>query len=55
MILVVRRHLRLVHDKGDASFALMLLLVLPASLLLGWLSRHWIEEPAIRWARRWTA
>jgi peptidoglycan/LPS O-acetylase OafA/YrhL len=54
MILLVRRHLRVVHDRGDASFALMLLLVLPASLLLGWLSRRFVEEPAIRWARRWT-
>ena len=55
MILVVRRHLRVVHEKGDASFALMLALVLPASLLLGWLSRRYVEEPAIAWAKRRTA
>ena len=54
MILVVRRHLRVVHEKGDASFLLMLALVIPASLLLGWLSRRWVEEPAIAWARRRT-
>lgn len=53
-ILVVRRHLRVVHEKGDASFFLMLALVIPASLLLGWLSRRWVEEPAIAWARRRT-
>ena len=33
MILVVRRHLRVVHEKGDASFALMLTL-LPARVVL---------------------
>ena len=55
VILVVRRHLRVVHDKGDASFLLMLALVIPSSLLLGWLSRHWVEEPAIAWAKRRTA
>lgn len=54
MILALRRHLPLVRDKGDASFGLMLLLVIPASLLLGWLSRRYVEEPAIAWARRWT-
>lgn len=55
MILVVRRHLRMVHEKGDASFLLMLALVLPASLVLGWLSRRYVEEPAIAWAKRRTA
>ncbi|MBM4243206.1 MAG: acyltransferase [Deltaproteobacteria bacterium] len=55
MILVVRRYLRVVHQKGDASFFLMLALVIPASLLAGWLSRRYVEEPAIAWARRRTA
>ena len=55
MILVVRRHLRVVHEKGDASFFLMLALVIPASLVLGWLSRRYVEEPAIAWAKRRTA
>ncbi|MBY0273801.1 acyltransferase [Candidatus Binatia bacterium] len=54
LILVARRHLHVVRDKGDASFVLMLLLVIPASLLLGWLSRRYVEEPAIAWARRWS-
>lgn len=54
MILVVRRHLRVVHEKGDTSFFLMLALVIPASLLLGWLSRRYVEEPAIAWAKRRT-
>ena len=54
LILLVRRATPLAQGKADASFLTMCLLVLPASLLLGWLSRRFVEEPAIRWARRRT-
>lgn len=37
---------------GDAVFLRSLLLVVPASLACGWLSRRFVEEPAIAWARR---
>lgn len=39
---------------GNGSFFRSLLLVLPASLAFGWLSRRLVEQPAIRWARRHT-
>jgi peptidoglycan/LPS O-acetylase OafA/YrhL len=52
LILLIRGHTRLVSEKTDASFFLLCALVLPTSLLLGWLSRRFVEEPAIRWARR---
>ena len=55
LILLVRRYTTLVQDKNDLGFVVMCVLVLPASLLLGWLSRRFVEEPAIRWARRWNA
>jgi len=55
LILLVRRQTSLVIEKSDASFLLLCALVLPASLLIGWLSRRFVEEPAIRWARRRSA
>jgi peptidoglycan/LPS O-acetylase OafA/YrhL len=46
--------LRWVAGTGDAAFALALVLVTPTSLLFGWVSRRFVEEPAIAWARRRT-
>ncbi|MEW6271096.1 MAG: hypothetical protein AB1689_17580, partial [Thermodesulfobacteriota bacterium] len=42
---------RLVRPRTDVGFVVLCGLVVPASLLLGWLSRRLVEEPAIRWAR----
>lgn len=39
-------------DESTASYLVLCALVLPASLLLGWLSRRFVEQPAIAWARR---
>jgi peptidoglycan/LPS O-acetylase OafA/YrhL len=47
--------LRATGDQSTASYLLLCLVVVPASLLLGWLSRRFVEEPAIAWARRRTA
>jgi peptidoglycan/LPS O-acetylase OafA/YrhL len=52
LILLVKRQTGLITEKTDASFFLLCALVLPASLALGWLSRRFVEEPAMRWARR---
>jgi peptidoglycan/LPS O-acetylase OafA/YrhL len=54
LILLVRRVAPFAQGKGDANFLTMCALVLPASLLLGWLSRRFVEEPVILWARRRT-
>lgn len=51
VILLVSHTFGWVQGTGDAPFFKLLALVLPASLFLGWLSRKWIEEPAIAWAR----
>ena len=52
LILLIRRHTTWITEHSDASYVVLCALVLPASLLLGWLSRRYVEEPAIRWARR---
>jgi len=54
LVLLVRRHTTLLHEKSDLSFVVLGAIVLPASLLIGWLSRRYVEEPVIRWARRRT-
>jgi peptidoglycan/LPS O-acetylase OafA/YrhL len=41
-----------VSERSDADFAGMVALVIPSSLFFGWLSRRFLEEPAIAWARR---
>lgn len=51
VILLVSHTLGWIQGTGDAQFFGLLGLVLPASLLLGWISRKVIEEPAIAWAR----
>jgi peptidoglycan/LPS O-acetylase OafA/YrhL len=43
-----------IEGTGNAVFAWTLVLVVPSSLLFGWLSRRFVEEPAIAWARRRT-
>ncbi|MCP4228081.1 MAG: acyltransferase [Actinomycetia bacterium] len=52
LILLFGQTLGWVEGNGDASFARMTTLVLPASALLGAISRRYIELPAIDWARR---
>jgi len=52
LILLFGQTLGWVEGNGDASFARMTALVLPASALLGAISRRYIELPAIDWARR---
>lgn len=43
-----------IEGTGNAVFLWTLVLVVPSSLLFGWLSRRFVEEPAIAWARRRT-
>lgn len=38
--------------RSDAAFVALCALVVPASLVLGWASRRFLEEPAIAWAHR---
>lgn len=52
LILLYSHALGWVSGRGNAAFAAMTALVLPSSLIAGWLSRRFIEEPAIAWARR---
>lgn len=52
LILFFSHTLGWVSGRGDLAFAKMVTLVVPSSLLLGWLSRHLLELPAIAWARR---
>ncbi len=40
-----------IQGNGDAQFFGLTALVIPGSLFLGWVSRRFIEEPAIAWAR----
>jgi len=47
--------LRVAGEQSTAGYVLLCAIVVPASLLLGWLSRRFVEEPAIAWARRRTA
>jgi peptidoglycan/LPS O-acetylase OafA/YrhL len=51
LIFLVLRRTSLVTTTTNGGFLVLCALVLPASLVLGWLSRRLIEEPAIRWAR----
>jgi peptidoglycan/LPS O-acetylase OafA/YrhL len=53
-IQAVVRLVGLTPDHRGATFALLLALVVPATLAAGALSRRFIEEPAIAWARRRT-
>ena len=55
LILLFGYTLGWVQGKGDAQFFELTGLVLPGALLLGWLSRRFVEEPAIAWARRRTS
>lgn len=52
LILLFSHTLGWVQGTGDTAFAAMTALVIPSSLFAGWLSRRFIEEPAIAWARR---
>jgi peptidoglycan/LPS O-acetylase OafA/YrhL len=54
LLLFFAKTLGWTDQTGNAAFALTLALVVPSSLLLGWLSRRFVEEPAIAWARRRT-
>ncbi len=40
-----------IEGSGDAQFLCLTALVIPSALFAGWLSRRFIEEPAIAWAR----
>lgn len=51
LILLFSHTLGWIRGSGDASFFALTALVLPGSLFLGWVSRRFIEEPAIQWAR----
>jgi peptidoglycan/LPS O-acetylase OafA/YrhL len=52
LILLFSHTLGWVSERSDADFAGMVALVIPSSLFFGWLSRRFLEEPAIAWARR---
>lgn len=52
VILFVRRFTSLAASKDDTSFVAVCVVVVAVSLTLGWLSRRFVEDPAIRWARR---
>jgi peptidoglycan/LPS O-acetylase OafA/YrhL len=54
LILFFANTLGWTDSTGNAAFAGTLALVVPSSLFLGWLSRRFVEEPAIAWARRRT-
>jgi peptidoglycan/LPS O-acetylase OafA/YrhL len=54
LLLLFSHALGWVAGSGGRPFALALLLVAPSSLLFGWLSRRFVEEPAIAGARRRT-
>ena len=51
-VLVYMRVLGWVEGIGDGPFFSLVALILPSSLVCGWLSRRWVEDPAIRFARR---
>ncbi|MDG2303670.1 MAG: acyltransferase [Candidatus Binatia bacterium] len=51
LILLFSHTLGWIRGTGDAQFFGLTALVLPGSLLLGWISRRFIEDPAIAWAR----
>ena len=51
LILFFSHTLGWVTGRGNGPFLLLVLLVLPGAFLFGWLSRRFIEEPAIAWAR----
>jgi peptidoglycan/LPS O-acetylase OafA/YrhL len=52
-ILLVGRLLRFSHADGDAaSFLRSVAMVVPLSLLIGWLSYALVENPVRKWARR---
>ena len=51
VIQAVVRGLGVASDHRGATFALLLTLVVPATLVAGAVSRRFVEEPAIAWAR----
>lgn len=55
LVLAAVRWAPLGPPRSDRTFLALCALVVPSSLLLGWLSRRFVEEPAIRWARVRTA
>jgi peptidoglycan/LPS O-acetylase OafA/YrhL len=54
LILAARPLTAWVGERTTAGYVVLCTLVLPSSLLLGWLSRRLVEQPAIAWARRRT-
>jgi len=51
LILLFSHTLGWIEGTGNAPFFTLLALVIPGALFLGWVSRRFIEEPAIGWAR----
>ena len=51
LILFFTNVLGILRGPGDAAFLGLSAVVVPSALGLGWLSRHWVEEPAMAWAR----
>jgi peptidoglycan/LPS O-acetylase OafA/YrhL len=54
LILLFSHALGWIEGTGDAPFLLLTALVIPGSLLFGWISRRLVEDPAIAWARERT-
>ena len=51
IVLSVAALLGIDGEVENSTWAVVVVLVLAATLLAGWISRRWIEEPAIRFAR----
>ena len=51
LILLFTHTLGVIAGRGNLSFVGLCAFVLPSAFFLGWLSRRFIEEPAIAWAR----
>ena len=51
LILLFSHTLGWVEGSGDRPYLMLLALVLPSAFFFGWLSRRFVEEPAIAWAR----
>ncbi len=51
LILFFTNVLGILRGPGDGAFLGLCAVVVPSALGFGWLSRHWIEEPAMAWAR----
>jgi peptidoglycan/LPS O-acetylase OafA/YrhL len=52
LILFFSHTLGWITGTGDRPFLTLTALVVPSSLAFGWISRRFIEEPAIAWGRR---